>query len=296
MVGTDKMWLPPDGVPVMICSMIGHLRTLTLDDLRDCLALAQDRDWPRDEHKWRLLFEVGTVYGLSDAAGDLVGTTILTRYGTDLAAISMVLVAARHNGQGLGRRLMTHALAEARDDTVFLNATENGRPLYEKLGFITVGTTYTHFGHFAPDGAPARSRPAEPGDLPAIAALDAQVNGADRTHVVNRLPDFTERLRVVERRGVISGYAGAWRSDDSVVIGPVIAETADDAKALIADLAGSIDGPVRLDLDDRAPQLREWANDHGVPFRSATAVMVHGGRLLPGDRTRWFLPVMQALG
>jgi hypothetical protein len=57
-----------------------------------------------------------------------------------------------------------------------------------------------------------------------------------------------------------------------------------------------VDGPVRLDLDDRYPQLRDWATRHGVPERCATAVMVHGGRPLPGDRSRWFVPVMQALG
>jgi hypothetical protein len=103
--------------------VIDRIQRLTLDEVPDCLALAQDRDWPPEEHKWRLLFEVGTGCGLRDEAGDLVGTTILTRCG----------------GQGLGRRLMTHALSETGGATVFLNATEYGRPLYEKLGFVAVG-------------------------------------------------------------------------------------------------------------------------------------------------------------
>ncbi|MGE5286056.1 MAG: hypothetical protein ACM3ML_02410 [Micromonosporaceae bacterium] len=34
----------------------------------------------------------------------------------------------------------------------------------------------------------------------------------------------------------------------------------------------------------------------GATLRNSTAVMVHGGRPLPGDRTRWFIPLMQALG
>src|SRR5882724_590787 len=42
--------------------------------------------------------------------------------------ISMVLVATRYNRQGLGRRLMTHALAEAGDAVVLLNATDLGQP------------------------------------------------------------------------------------------------------------------------------------------------------------------------
>ncbi|GAA4720728.1 GNAT family N-acetyltransferase [Phytohabitans rumicis] len=276
--------------------MIDRIQPLTLDALPDCLALAQDREWLPEEHKWRLLFDVGAVYGVRDEAGDLVGTTILTRYGTQLAAISMVLVAARYGGRGLGRQLMQHALAEAGDATVFLNATEYGRPLYERLGFVSVGTTYTHVGQFEPSAGPAGSRPAVPSDLPAIRTLDAEVNGVDRSHLVQRLPGFAEQLRVVERAGVVSGYAGAWRNIDNVLIGPVLAENLSDAKTLIADLAATVSGPVRLDLDDRHPQLREWATQHAVPVRNSTAVMVNGARPLPGDRGRWFIPVMQALG
>src|SRR5450755_607872 len=113
---------------------------------------------------------------------------------------------------------------------------------------------------------------------------------------MERLPGFAEQLRVVERHGLITGYAGAWRNVDNVIIGPVIAQSTDDAKTLMADLAGAVSGPVRLDLDDQRPQLQEWVTQHGVALRNSTVVMVHGGRPLPGDRSRWFSPLMQALG
>lgn len=276
--------------------MIGQVQRLTLDDLPDCCALAQSRDWSREEHKWRLLVDLGTAYGLRDDDGELVGTTILTRYGSTLAAISMVLVAARLEGRGLGRRMMTHAMAEAGDATVFLNATDLGRPLYEKLDFVAVGTTYMQVGSFAATGGPAASRLAHPADLAAVAALDAEVNGVARSDLLERLPAFAEQLRVIDRDGTITGYAGAWRNDDHLVIGPVIAESADDARVLITDIASSAHGRVRLDLDDRNPELREWAAGRGLESRFETAVMVHGDRPLPGDRSRWFVPLMQALG
>jgi hypothetical protein len=114
--------------------------------------------------------------------------------------------------------------------------------------------------------------------------------------VVDRLPEFAERLRVIERDGAVRAYAGAWRNTDNVVIGPVIAETAEDAKALISDLATGVRGPVRLDLDGRHPELCAWATRRGAALGFQTAVMVHAGRPLPGDRDRWFVPVMQALG
>jgi hypothetical protein len=221
---------------------------------------------------------------------------VLTRYGGGLAAIGMMLVAARYGGRGLGRRIMAHVLAEAGGATVFLNATQPGRPLYEKLGFVPVGLIHTCVGEFAGPPGQRRSRAARPGDLAAIRRLDAQVNGVDRPRLVRFLPGFTEHLRVIERDGAITGYAGAWRSDGCVVIGPVIAGDAGDAAALIGDIAAAVAGPLRIDLDAGQAGLGAWVTRHGLAVRSAEPVMVLGGRPLPGDRSRWFASLTQATG
>ena len=76
----------------------------------------------------------------------------------------------------------------------------------------------------------------------------------------------------------------------------MIAETADEAETLIADVAGAVAGPVRIDLGDRHPQLREWAVRRGLAVGASAALMVLGGRPLPGDRARCFAPLMRALG
>ena len=311
--------------------MFGQIQPLTSADLPGCLALARDRGWLPEERKWRLLFDLAVVYGVRDPAGELAGVAVLTRYGAEFAVIGMMLVATRYGGRGLGRALMNRALAEAGDAIVFLHATPVGRPLYEKLGFVPAGASHTYLGGFrsaapAARAAPAASaasataasavaasatavpapaavvaaeggsRPAGPGDLMAIRRLDARANGTDRALLVRRLPGFTEQLRVTERPGGITGYAGAYRGVAYTCIGPVIAETVDDAKTLIADVAGSIAGPVRIDLGDRHPQLREWAVGRGLMPGASAALMVLGGRPLPGDRARCFAPLMRALG
>jgi GNAT superfamily N-acetyltransferase len=279
--------------------MFGQVRQLAVGDLPGCLALALDRNWRPEERNWRLLFDIGTVFGIRDHRGDLAGVVVLTRYGPQFAVIGMLLVAGRYAGRGLGRALMTRTLSEAGDATVFLHSTPSGRPLYDKLGFAPVGTNHSLAGCFQPPAAaaaPGRSRPAGAGDLMAIRWLDRRANGTDRAHLVRRLPGFTSQLRVVERLGAVTGYAGAYAGTGFVSIGPVIAASVPDAKALIADLAGAAAGPVRVDLDDRHPELLDWGAKHGLaPGVSATA-MVLGGRPLPGDRTRCFAPLMRALG
>ncbi len=265
-------------------------RLLSPTDLDDCTRLAQDRDWPPERHKWGLLFEVGEVYGIDAPDGDgLAATTILTRYGHDHAVISMVLTASRYGRQGLAGKLMEHALREAGDRAVSLHATENGRPLYERLGFRTVGRVAKHTGVFR--GEPSgRTRPATAADLDEILALDTEVFGTDRSALLRRMFGFGEQVRIAE-----GGFGHAWRNDDEVVIGPVVARDQETAEALIGDLALHVGGVVRLDLDLAKDGLVRWAGEHGIGNPWTVSLMVRGGDL-PGDRSRQFLPFMQALG
>ncbi|MCT9930411.1 GNAT family N-acetyltransferase [Planotetraspora sp. A-T 1434] len=274
------------------------IRRLGAEDLPACLRLSQDRDWLPEEHKWRLLFEVGAVYGIDDPEGGLAGTVVATRYGRAVAAISMMLVARRHERQGLGGRLMRHALAEAGTTTVWLTATDYGRPLYERLGFRTIGRCHTYGGPFRPPGGGSPrpvSRPMTAVDLPEVLALDLAAFGADRTALLTRLPSFSEEFRVVDGPSGVAGFGGAWRNGDGAVLGPVIAQDSGTALALISDLAAAVEGPLRLDADDRWPELATWAEAHGLSHRFTTAIMVHGAPL-PGDRDHLFTPVMVALG
>ncbi|MFB4275271.1 GNAT family N-acetyltransferase [Nonomuraea sp. MTCD27] len=266
------------------------VRRLTLDDLDDCSRLAKDRGWLPERHKWRLLFEIGEVYGMDAPDGDgLAATNILTRYGDDHAVISMVLTASRFGRQGLARRLMEHVLEQAGGRTVSLYATEHGRPLYERLGFRVVGRAAKHTGVFK--GEPSgRTRPATEADLGRILELDAELFGTDRSAALRRMFGFGEQVRIAE-----GGFGQCWRNDDNTVIGPVVARDEETARALIGDLALHAGGEVRMDLDLAKAGLVGWAGEHGIGSPWEVSMMVRGGEL-PGDRSCQFLPYMQALG
>ncbi|MFC4062134.1 GNAT family N-acetyltransferase [Planomonospora corallina] len=271
------------------------IRELTTDDLDACLELAESRGWGREERKWRFLLEVGEGHGIAGPDGRLVATAVLTRYGTRTAAVSMVLVAERAGRRGLGGRLVGHLVERAGDATVFLNATAMGRPVYERLGFRTTNGAAMHVGVFsgAPSGA---SRPAAREDLKALADLDAEVVGADRSALLGRYLDFAEEIRVIDDGRGITGYGGRWRNATNTVIGPVVAADLSAARALVADLAARTDGPVRLEVADDRPELAAWLEARGVAAGMRTSDMVLGGGPLPGDRSRFFAPVMSALG
>ncbi|MBM7770517.1 GNAT superfamily N-acetyltransferase [Actinokineospora baliensis] len=274
-----------------------HVRELSTTDLRPCLALAADREWPHEDRKWEFLLDVGQGYGIVDQSGDLVASTILTTSG-DLAAISMVLVASKYARQGLGTRVVRHAMAQAEGTTVHLHATPTGRPLYERLGFRSLAKVDACTG--ALNAEPSeRTKVAAQDDLAAILAFDKVVFGADRSNVLSGLFTFASRVRLVERGGELVGYAASWRPGttmESTIIGPVVAADPADARALIADLAIDAAGPVRVDIDDKHPELGQWLTERGLTPVFRCDLMTLGGRPLPGDRHAIHAPFMQALG
>ncbi|MDQ1037450.1 putative N-acetyltransferase YhbS [Streptomyces sp. V3I8] len=278
------------------------IRRLTPRDLSACADLSENRGWPREEHKWGLLLAAGTGYGIDDPGGGLVAGCVVTFYGPqdrpDLAAIGMVLVAERHARRGIGRRLMRHIVADLGTTPVTLHATPYGRPLYEELGFKAVGRAEMVRGRFTPGGPESgvATRPATAGDLAAILRLDEEVFGTDRTHMITRLPAFSDQLRVAEEDGRIIGYAAAWPNMDSQVVGPLIARDTEVAKALVASLASRTDLPLRTDIDVRHEELLAWVKERGLAAVAFNAVMTYGIGELPGDWTRRFAPLTVAAG
>ncbi|MFE5258172.1 N-acetyltransferase [Streptomyces sp. KO7888] len=278
------------------------IRRLTLRDLTACADLSEDRGWPREEHKWGFLLTAGRGYGIDDPGGGLVAACTVTEYGPQerpsLAAIGMVLVAERHARQGVGRRLMRHLVSALGTVPLTLHATPYGRPLYEELGFKVTGGAEMLRGRFVPGGPEPRTvtRAATAEDLTTILRLDEEVFGADRTHIVTRLPAFADQLRIAEEDGRITGYAAAWPNMDTHVVGPLIARDTETAKALISSLAARTDRPLRTDIDVRHEELLTWMKERGLSTVAPNAVMTYGITDLPGDWTRRFAPLTVAAG
>lgn len=255
--------------------------------------LAQDRSWAREEAKWRLLLELGGGYGLDDGPG-LAGCVFVTQVAPAIVVVGMLLVARRHGGRGLGRRLMEEALGAAGGRTAFLYATEEGRPLYAKLGFRVVDEITAYGGVFRQPGRPqpaAGLRAATGPDLPAITQIDRQGFGADRSMLLSRLFGFSERAVLAA-----GGYAATWDNLGVVHAGPLVADSVTTAQALLEAALPSEATTARVDLhSDAAAALGNWLADRGLAPRATAPLMVRG-QDLPWNPAMALSPMMQALG
>jgi N-acetylglutamate synthase-like GNAT family acetyltransferase len=234
---------------------------------------------------------------------------VVTRWGTDCAAIGMMLIASRYGGKGLGRALMEHGLRVAGEGTaVSLYATGAGKPLYDKLGFKPVRRSVAFRGQFRAGGRDAKAgarsgaagssgsvRVATEADLPAILTLDRATYGADRERILTRLPAFADRMVVHETSEGIVGYAAAWRTEPFMVIGPLVAQDGAAARRLVTDLAAHSTVPIRLDLDPDRPELPGWVRGHGLMPTERTVFMTRGDLGPRGIPERVFTPISVAM-
>ena len=233
------------------------------DHIEGAVALSRQENWPHRPQDWQMALQLSSGAVALDDQGRVTGTILVTLYGTDCAMINMVIVDRNVRGKGLGRRLMEQAFDLAGGRPLRLVATADGMPLYQKLGFVPSGTILQHQGKVAELGAPDGVEAAGTNDLPDIKALDRDAYGADREALIHALAERGQ-FAVIRRNGAIEAYAAIRPFGRGEVIGPVIAGSAVDARALIGFFAASRPGAfLRLDTDSRTG-IAGWLTEIGL--------------------------------
>ena len=162
--------------------------------------------------------------------GELAATTTLICYGRRLAWIGMVLTKLSYRGRGFARRLLTQALTQAdemRMETVKLDATDQGRTLYEKIGFrfeqaverwTRPGSTGSSSNRPLGEAHPAED----------WRGADQRAFGADRSKLLARLAQRGQPLLFLDGSYLLTRPGRQTRN-----LGPSVCETPTTARALM---------------------------------------------------------------
>jgi GNAT superfamily N-acetyltransferase len=132
---------------------------------------------------------------VADLDGELVGVAAGAHFGAS-GWVGGVAVAPERRRAGLGGALTEAVVTRLRERqavTVQLLATELGRPVYERLGFVAEAEYLTLAGPPAPRPPARGGRPAagvrggRPTDRAAVLALDRLATGEDRSRLLDAL-------------------------------------------------------------------------------------------------------------
>lgn len=257
------------------------LRSMHVGDLAAMHGLAQQMSWPHRAEDCAQLLALGAGTVAVDATGLTVGVGLRWSFGRDVGTIGLVLVAPEQQGRGIGRALMTALIADSAARTLMLNATAEGRPLYEKLGFVSTGFVRQHQGRLVegsvlPSVPAVPVRRAVPADHAVLCALDAAVFGADRSGLISRLLT-TGDAWVVDGAVQPAGFAVLREFGRGRIIGPVVAPSDEEAIALVAAAAKAAPpGVLRIDIPAHAEGLAAWLTAAGLPAIDTVTVMLRG--------------------
>jgi len=259
-----------------------EIRLLLEADIPAAMRLKEAARWNQTEDDWRRLLRLepnGCFGAIKD--GRLVGTTTTTIHG-ELAWIGMVLVEPQHRRQGIAAKLMDVALDYLKDkvDTIKLDATSLGQPVYEKLGFQVESVVERWSG--VAQSTSGETQPAAVMDRDTVRELlnlDRVAFKADRSRLIETLTDAACVSPVLMRAAddTLSGYALARSGTSRTYVGPVIAKDPEVAETLLDRMFSELAGrEVYVDLNKQCSAGASLLSDRGFVKERDLMRMVRG--------------------
>jgi GNAT superfamily N-acetyltransferase len=263
-----------------------RLRLMTADDIPEAMRLKDLAGWNQTVADWvRFLSACPEGCFVAECDGRVVGTSTTIIYEGRFAWIGMVLVEEQFRGQGIGTVLLERAIRylDYRNiPCMKLDATPQGRILYEKLGFLSEYDIERWMLKGEPREIVSTKSPVEIED---VLRLDREIFGADRSELLRSLTETAPEFTLVAKGGAgIEGYAFGRRGSLADHLGPWMARTEDVAATLLDEfLRRSGRELVFVDCFRENPGALSLVKSRGFEFSRPLTRMFRGANKHPGQ-------------
>ncbi|MFJ2774857.1 GNAT family N-acetyltransferase [Streptomyces sp. NPDC087300] len=252
----------------------------TLDDWRVVTGWAADEGWnPGLADAPSFFAQDPDGFFVGRVGGEPVSAVSVVNYGERYAFLGFYLVRPDMRGRGYGLATWQAGLAHAGERTVGLDGVPAQQDNYRRSGFEWRHGTQRYLGRLPAVDVPDRHvRPVEAAGLRALTAYDSACVPADRPRFLESwlaAPDHRALARIVDGR--LTGYGVLRPGRDARRVGPLFADTREDADALLDALAAEADGaPVAMDVPETNPAAVALVEARGMKPAFDTARMYTG--------------------
>ncbi|MGN7885680.1 GNAT family N-acetyltransferase [Dyadobacter endophyticus] len=282
------------------------IRQMQLTDVPFGMQLVQQAGWNQLEADWHramalhpegcfVATRAGTpVAGTPVAGAPVAGTpagTVTTYIFGRVAWIAMVLVDVSARNQGIGKKLMEHAIGHLDNlgiETLRLDATVFGKGLYEKLGFQEEYEVVRMKGVAKmPDKIDEEAMPWTL-DTPAspILDLDLRITDTHREVFLHALLRSSACYYSMFEDGL--AYACSRKGRNAVQLGPVIASTPEAGRQISDVMLHHFNGmPVFADIPVPNKAALRWARSNGLEEQRRFIRMYRGKKLNDSPELIW---------
>lgn len=241
-------------------------RQMQQADIPVAMKLKEAEGWNQTEADWALLLSHNPELCLvAETGGEVAGTVTAINFENKVAWIGMMLVSKSHRGKGLSKLLLNTIIKQLDAcKSIKLDATPAGKKVYDKLGFVDEYgiARMTTQNLVQPTNNDAAMEPKEltPAKLNEIILYDKKAFGVNREKVLDfLLKNQTEKAWYLEENGEITGYILSRPGCNFTQVGPVVANTLNNAKALLFSVLNKMEGqPVVVDVMEEHKELIAW--------------------------------------
>lgn len=245
------------------------VREMRATDLEALMQIKNDENWNQTEEDWLFLIKYNPKYCLVAVSENrVIGTVTALNYHQKLAWIGMMLVSKKYRGLGVSKVLMNTIIKKLdKCDSVKLDATPAGVPVYEKLGFkteykidrmVSCGLSIDRFD--PKDTGTLKISNISKDDIYKIVAMDKMIFGTERSDLIDYL--FNNKKEIgfqIKKMDQLKGFVLGREGSNYLQIGPLIADTFQIAKWLLISVFKKMSRKFLL-VDVLADQreLQEW--------------------------------------
>jgi GNAT superfamily N-acetyltransferase len=262
-----------------------RLRDMTARDIPAGMRLKEIAGWNQTRGDWeRFLSLSPRGCFVAETDGEVVGTATTISYEGRFAWIGMVLVDPAQRGLGIGTDLLKQAIQYLDGcgiPSTKLDATPQGKPLYQKLGFVS---------EYEIERWQWQRAPAPRATVEACAVTEEVLNqdrdifGADRSALLRSIarehPEFVLQIR---SQGKLTGYSFGRSGALADHLGPWVAQDESSARDLLSGfLLRSRAEKVFVDAVSSSPWAMKVLQESGFQFSRPLTRMYRGRNDFPG--------------
>lgn len=272
-------------------------------DILGLIELSASVNWDYDEYEIGTVLTSGNIFGHKNAVGKIVSSAAIIPYESKLASIGMVIVNRDFRGFGLGREATQKCIESvSKNRSIMLIATEEGKPLYKKMGFTTIDYVHKYLcDNFTItdtlNHTSVKIKTFSENDFTEVVKLDEAAFGDRRSQFLkNRITQAEKCLVVKDNDGAIVGYGMSILGPVNLILGPIVAPDAQIAVLLIDNLCARHHGKLRIDVPSGNEDFMSFLEKRGFVKVSQPPIMIINSDNMPTRNNTYFGIAAQIFG